>query len=368
MNGTEELYLVTGSSGLLGHSLCHHFGSKNHLIVGFDRAGPPFPPPNTDCLFCDLTDDESVQKTLYMVKARYGAKIKAVFHLAAYYDFNGKDSHLYKDLTVGGTRRMLRELQQFDVGQFIFSSSMLVYKPNMPGEKLTEESLVEANWQYPQSKIDTENLLQEVRGNIPVVSLRIAGVYSDICQSIPIAHQIQRIYEKKLEGHLYSGDINVRQSFVHLADLAEAFEALIRHASNLPAYSVFNIGEVDAMSYDELQCEIGQFLHGEDWKTLKIPKPIAKAGAWMEDNLPTEEKPFIKPWMIDHADDNYEVNIDKARQVLGWKPSHSLRKTLPMMLEGLKVDPIKWYHLNKLHPPHWLIEQQGSQPHPATAK
>lgn len=59
MNGTEEVYLITGSSALLGHSLCHHFGSKNHLIVGFDSAEPPFPPPNTDCLFCDLTDDLS---------------------------------------------------------------------------------------------------------------------------------------------------------------------------------------------------------------------------------------------------------------------------------------------------------------------
>ena len=276
MNRTEEVFLITGSSGLLGHSLCHHFGSENHLIVGFDRVGPPFPPPNTECLFCDLTNDESVQKTLYMVKERYGKKIKAVFHLAAYYNFNGKDSHLYKDLTIEGTRRMLRELQSFDVGQFIFSSSMLVYKPNKPGERLTEESLVEANWQYPQSKVDTEKLMQQVHGKVPVVSLRIAGVYSNICQSIPIAHQIQRIYEKRLEGHMYSGDVNVRQSFVHIADLADAFEALIRNADKLPGYSVFNIGEVDALSYDELQCEIGLFLHGENWETLQVPKPIAR--------------------------------------------------------------------------------------------
>ncbi len=368
MNETEEVYLITGSSGLLGHSLCHHFNSKNHLIVGFDRVGPPFPPPNTECLFCDLTDDESVQKTLYMVKERYGGKIKAVFHLAAYYNFNGKDSHLYKDLTVKGTGRMLRELQSFDVGQFVFSSSMLVYKPNKPGETLSEESPVEANWQYPQSKVDTEELMQQVHGNVPVVSLRIAGVYSDICQSIPIAHQIQRIYEKKLEGHMYSGDVNVRQSFVHLSDLANAFEAVIRSGDKLPGYSVFNIGEADAMSYNEMQCEIGEFLHGEDWKTLEVPKPIAKAGAWMGNKLPTEEKPFIKPWMIDHADDNYELNIEKARQVLGWEPAHSLRKTLPMMLEGLKVDPLKWYQLNKLHPPHWLIEQQELQLHPIQSK
>jgi UDP-glucose 4-epimerase len=368
MNESKEVYLVTGSSGLLGHALCHHFGSKDHSIVGFDCAGPPYPPPNTDCLFCDLTDDESVQKTLYMVKERYGQKIKAVFHLAAYYSFSGKDSHLYKDLTVEGTRRMLRELQNFEVGQFIFSSSMLVYKPNAPGEKLTETSPVKPNWQYPQSKVDTEELMQQVQGHIPVVSLRIAGVYTDICQSIPIAHQIQRIYEKQLEGHMYSGDVNVRQAFVHLDDVASAFDAVVRSADKLPAYSVFNIGEPDAMSYDEMQHEIGQILYGENWKTLEIPRPIAKVGAWVENSLPLEEKPFIKPWMIDHASDNYEINIDKARQVLEWEPAYTLHKTVPFMLEGLKIDPLKWYHLNKLHAPHWLLEERESQSHPIPAK
>ncbi len=130
----RECFLITGSSGLLGHALAHHFGSKQHQIIGFDEAGPPYPPPNTDCLFCDLTDDESVQKTFFMVRTLYGNKIKAVFHLAAYYSFSGKDSHLYKDLTVDGTERVLRELQlqKFEVGQFIFSSSMLLYIASLP--------------------------------------------------------------------------------------------------------------------------------------------------------------------------------------------------------------------------------------------
>jgi len=363
MSENPEVYLITGSSGLIGHSLCHHFGAKDHKIVGFDSAGPPYPPPNTECLFCDLTDDESVQKTIYMVKEKYGGKIKAVFHLAAYYSFEGKDSHLYKDLTVDGTRRMLRELQNFEVGQFIFSSSMLVYKPNEPGQKLTESSLVEPTWQYPQSKVDCENMMKEVHGKVPVVSLRIAGVYSDICQSIPIAHQIQRIYEKKLESHLYSGDINVRQAFVHLSDLATAFEAVVANADKLPDYSVFNIGEEDAMSYDEIQCAVGRNLYGENWKTLEVPKPIAKAGAWVEDKMPVGEKPFIKPWMIDRADDNYELNTALAKEQLDWLPAHSLRTTLPMILEGLKLNPIKWYHLNKLEPPQWLVVQHNVNPH-----
>ena len=124
---------------------------------------------------------------------------------------------------------------------------MLVHKPNEPGHPITEESPVEANWQYPISKIQTEKFLKEMHGKIPVVILRIAGVFDEVCHSIPIAHQIHRIYEKQLEGHLYSGNINVRQSFVHVADVVKAFDLVVQKAGQLPDFSVFLIGEADAM-------------------------------------------------------------------------------------------------------------------------
>jgi nucleoside-diphosphate-sugar epimerase len=349
MNSEKECYLITGSSGLLGHALSHHFGSKENQIIGFDQEGPPYPTPNTDCLFCDLTSDESVQKTFFMVRQLYGGKIKAVLHLAAYYSFSGKESHLYKALTVEGTERVLRELQNFEVGQFIFSSSMLVYKPNEKNAKLTETSEVVPSWAYPQSKVETEKMLQAKQGHIPVVVLRIAGVYSDICQSIPLAHQIQRIYERSIEGHLYSGDVDVKQSFVHMDDLVTVFESCVKNADKFSKYEVFNVGEEDALSYDETQRIIARNLFDEAWPTLDVPKPIAKAGAWVEDKLPLPDKPFIKPWMIDRADDNYELDMTKAKQMLDWAPKHSLRETLPMILEGLKIDPKKWYKINKLH-------------------
>ena len=186
--------------------------------------------------------------------------------------------------------------------------------------------------------------MQEARGKIPVVNLRIAGVYSDVCQSIPLAHQIQRIYEHRLEGHLYSGNVDVRQSFVHIDDLVVAFEACVNNAEKLSDFETINIGEEDALSYDETQRIIARQLFDEPWPTLDVPKPIAKAGAWVEEKLPLPEKPFIKPWMIDRSDDNYELNGAKARRLLGWTTKHTLRETLPMMLEGLKVDPEKWYN------------------------
>ena len=352
MTADKRVILITGSSGLIGQTLINHFAGDDTVVVGFDKESPSSRlPRNTEFVYCDLRSDESVHQSFRIFREKYGNKITAVMHLAAYYSFSGEKSPLYQELTVDGTGRMLKELKGFDVGQFIFSSSMLVHEPNKPGELISEISPISPTWDYPESKAKTEALIDREHGNIPAVILRIAGCYSNKCQSIPIAHQIQRIYEGQLEGHLYSGNPDVKQSFVHIDDLAQAFENVLASANALPSETVLLIGEPRAMSYDEIQKEVALILTGDDWKTFAVPKPIAKVGAFIENELPTKNKPFIKPWMIDRADDNYELNISQAEALIGWKPQHHLHDTIYKMVEGLRHDPLKWYDENHLVAP-----------------
>ena len=42
---------------------------------------------------------------------------------------------LYRAVTVEGTRRLLRNLQEFEVEQFVYSSTMLVHAPCRPGRR-----------------------------------------------------------------------------------------------------------------------------------------------------------------------------------------------------------------------------------------
>ena len=82
---------------------------------------------------------------------------------------------------------------------------------------------------------------------------------------------------------------------------------------------------------------------------------IAKAGAYVQGAFASEEEPqFIKPWMIDIADDHYAASITHARQALGWAPRHRLRDTLPEMIAFLKSDPTAFYRTNKLPLPEEL--------------
>ncbi len=356
MNEPKDTILITGSSGRIGYPLAKRL-SESFNVVGFDRRAPSHPPPSAECLYVDLTSDESLRRGLQAIRELHGSRIASVIHLAAYYDFSGAPSPLYEEVTVRGTERLLRMLQDFEVEQFIFSSTDLVYAPSAPGQRINEESPLDPKWPYPKSKVETEKVIHAGRGNIPTVILRIAGVYDDLCHSIPLAQQIQRIYEHDITAYLFPGNIsNGRQAFAHNEDVLDAILSAVARRRELPPEVTLLIGESESLSYDELQRAFGQLIHSVAWKTRAIPRPFAKVGAWAQEKLPLGRPPFIKPWMIDLANDNFELDITRARTVLGWEPKHSLRDTLPKMAPALKADPLAWYRENEIKPPLWLRE------------
>jgi nucleoside-diphosphate-sugar epimerase len=357
--GKKETILVTGTSGRIGYAIAKRLAEEQQSfnVIGFDRKAPSHPLPGAKCVYVDLTNEESTLRGLQAISDLHGDRIASVIHLAAYYDFSGASSPLYDKVTLGGTRRLLRLLQDFNVEQFIFSSTILVQAPSRHGERIKEDSPLDIppSWAYPKSKIETEKVIHAERGEIPVVILRIAGVYDDLCHSIPLALQIQRIYERDPVAYFSPGDPSTgRQPYVHIDDAVDAILLAFAHRKELPPEVILLIGETESLSYDELQRAFGQLIHGVEWNTRAIPPLVAKTGVRLLKFLPLGRFASIAPWMIDVAQENMELDITQARTMLGWKPQHSLRETLPKMVSGLKADPFTWYHENELKLPRRL--------------
>lgn len=343
----REIVLITGGSGYLGSAIIKRLSQTYH-VVALDRAGPPDPPDEADAVDFDLGTDQGVADALQTVRDRFGGKIASVVHLAAYFDVSGKPNPLYDKITVEGARRLIEGLQAFEVGQFAFASTMLVHKPtDRPDKTIDEDSPIEPTWAYPESKVRSEALLRDKHGPIPLVLLRMAGVYDDLAHSPFIAEHVARIYEHRLTAHVYPGMLCAGQSFLHLEDLVDAVERLIERRAQLPAELPLLLGEPEALGYGEVQDIIGRKLHGEDWETVRIPKPLAKAGAWLQTKVLGDEE-FIQPWMVDQSNDHYVLDITRARTLLDWTPQHSLRDTLPKIVDALTRDPKSWYETNHL--------------------
>lgn len=342
--------IVTGSSGLLGSPVCTRLGDLGYEVFGFDRVGLPEPPkahPRVQDIEVDITDYATVRGAVNDLRRRGYDRIASIVHLAAYYDFSGEDSPLYDEVTVNGTDRLLNAVSAFHVDQFIFSSTMLVHAPCEVGGHIREDDPLEAKWPYPQSKIKTEKLIREGHPSVRSVMLRLAGVYNEWGLQPTLVHQIKRIYEEDFQGHFFPGNPEAGQSAVHLEDAVDAIVQTVEHRDQIEPQTPILVGESDPPSYDQLQDAIGDLIHGTDWATLRVPKSVAKAGAAVTDALSGGDA-FIKPFMINMADDHYALDISRAEQLIQWKPKHRLIDMLATIVQRLKDNPHQWYRENGL--------------------
>ena len=343
----KPVVVVTGSSGYLGAAVVKRL-HENYRVVGLDRSSPPHPPHQAECICFDIADPGSVDKALARLRLAYGDRIAACVHLAAFFDLSGEDDPAYDAVTVKGSKRLLKGLQDFELEQFIFTSTMLAHAPTTPGEPIDEDAPFDPKLPYRASKIRAEAMLREEKGDEKLVLMRPAGIYDDDGHSTFLAHQISRIYEKRLSGKIYPGDLSRGQAFLHLEDLLDAIERIVDRRQTLPEIFPVLLGEAEPIPFGELQRLIGRELHGEDWVTWNVRPAAAKLGAWAENRIFVEDA-FIRAWMVDISSDHYELDLSQAEEHLGWTPKHSLRHDMPLMLQKLKDDPYHWYKDNGLH-------------------
>ena len=351
--------LITGAAGNIGSRLAERL-SDRYRVMGIDL---PDNCDGPDMFGCDITDAGSVETAVGKAFDAAGGRFASVIHLAAYFDFSGEERPQYEQINEEGTRNLLRALKAGDVEQLVYSGTMLVHQPGVPGERINEDTPLAPGWAYPKSKARTEEVIREEAEGIPTVFLHLAGLYSDKTAVPTLSHQIARIYERDFKSHAFSGDQKAGQSFIHIDDMLNLFERAIERRERLePGVAILG-GEPDAMSYGALQDRIGQLIHGEDhWRTLTLPAPVAKVGAALEtraepvvpDAFDQGEKPFIRPFMIDMASDHYALDVSKARHLLDWEPQHRISDELPTLIGALKSDPLSWYRDNRITPPAWL--------------
>ncbi len=372
-NTSKPVVIITGISGNLGGGLCHALKDQ-YNVVGLDIK----PSSGADKFYkCDLTSADSIRLALSKIRDEYGETIAAVFHLAAYFDFSGEDHPLYEKLNVEGTKILLEELQSFEVERFVYSSTMLVNEAGVPGQKIDEEAAIKPGWIYPKSKAEAEKAIQDNHGKIPYTILRLAGFYNEESAVPTLSQQIARIYERDFKSHMYAGDVMAGQAFLHQDDMMDLFARVLERRNDMPERDIILAGETEVMGYQELQNRIGGLIYGErEWETIVVPEFIAKQGAWMEekaeplipDAIDQGEKPFIKPFMIDLASDHYDLDITKAKKVLGWEPRHNIYHGLNDLVAALKRDPAHWYDTNGIMQPDWVQTAEEKNVNPDTIR
>ncbi len=366
----KPVILITGASGNIGSALSASL-QHDYQVVGMDQEAAD------GILAADLTSADSLALAFYKFRQQFGSHIAAVIHLAAYYDFTGEVSPLYDEVNVKGSEKLLAALSDFEVERFIYSGTMLVHEPVSPGQLVSETTPINPKWAYPESKAKTEACIRQHRNGIPCTFLHLAGIYNDVSAVPTLSHQIARIYERDMKSHLYAGDLNAGQAFIHQDDMTALFRRCVERRNDLPEDCTILAGEHEVLSYSELQHELGRLIHGEQtWRTISLPQSVAKAGAWLQlkaepvipDAVDHGEPPFIRPFLIKLASDHYALDISRAQELLDWQPKYAIHDVLPKMVRQLKKDPMAWYQRNGIRPPDWVTAADKLSKNPETLR
>ncbi len=348
MIGAKEIIVISGCSGSTGIRVAHKFADPRFLVIGLDISLPKISSTNFEFILCDIASETQVKSAMQHIREKYGDRIASFVHLASYFTPAGPNWPMYENVIVKGTEYLINAMHGFHLEQFLFASSLLVYTPCEPGQKITEHWPLGPTWEFPKAKLLAEEILKKKHDQIPLVIMRRACTYDAMCHSLPLAKQIQRIYEERTTAFFFPGNLTHGFAWVHLDDVADAIWLAVQRRFGLPKELTVIISEPETVSYDELQRVIGLLAAGVECKTWSIPKWLAKLVIRMSEKLPFTAPIDVKEWMIDQADNNYSCDISFVQEKLGWAPRHTFRQTLPKIIESLKENPSTWYRENGL--------------------
>ncbi len=346
---TRQTVLITGASGFIGTAFIARL-NKKYYIIGIDKILHKDRDSSVLWYKADISDKKLLGEIFDEIKVKSSGRIDYVFHLAAYYNMTNKKSWMYRETNQNGTRYLLDNLIHFNVNNFIFTSSTVVFKPTMGNNKLNEDSDLSSYIHYGDSKIEGEKIISEYKEKIKATIFRLSAVYSQDCRSIPLANQIAFIWKKCFGYKILPGKGDGGISYIHIEDVLDAFEKAMLRAKEIPSGSIMILSEETLISNNELFDIISREIYGKYLNLIHLPGWIVWICIYIVSNFHslTGRRYFFKPWMLKLTDKKYRFNIDKAKRTLKWQPRFKLEQCLKIMIRNLKDNPRKWLSINKI--------------------
>ena len=346
---TRQTVLITGASGFIGTALIARL-SKKYYIIGIDKVLHKDRDNSVLWYQADISDKELLRDVFREIEVKVSGRIDYVFHLAAYYDMINKENRLYRETNENGIRYLLDNLIHFNVSNFIFASSTVVYKPALGNEKLNEGSDLSSFMHYGNSKIEGEKIISEHKEKIKSTIFRLSAVYSQDCRSIPLANQIAFIWKRCFGYRILPGKGAGGISYVHIEDVLDAFEKSMLMAKEIPSGSMMILSEENLISNNKLFVLISHEIYGKNLNLIQLPEWNVLLCISAVNNFYslTGNHYFFKPCMLKLTDKKYRFNSEKAKRTIGWQPRFQLEQQMAAIIKNLKKNTSRWFAINNL--------------------
>jgi len=315
--------LITGANGFVGRALTHHLLSKGWQVSCVMRS---------DSMLHDEVDRKiilpSIDERTVWAEALSGCAV--VIHLAARVhvmnDHASDPLVEFRKTNVEGTLNLARQAAEAGVKRFIFISSIKVNgEQTLPGLPFTEADTAKPQDAYGQSKYEAEQGLMAIarKTGMEVVIIRPPLIYGAGVKA-NFASMLNYVKRGML---LPLGAIHNKRSFVYLGNLLSLIECCIGHPA--AANQVFLVSDGNDLSTTALlRCCAAAM--GVKARLLPVPQGVIEFFATM----------LGKKAVAQRLCGNLQVDISKARAVLGWTPPVSVA-------DGLQATVIDLFKMDK---------------------
>ena len=313
--------LVTGANGFIGRALVADLlALENHTIrAAIRKSHHSFPASVEVCVNVEITEATDWEAAL--------EDIDVVVHCAARVheikDESKDPISEFRKVNTAGTLNLARQAKSSGVKKFIYLSSLGVNGSLTSTLPFTEDDLAQPHTPYSRSKLEAEIGLLELsqETTMSVVIIRPPLVYGPGAPGN--FRSLLRVVNKRIPLPL--GGLSNKRSLVYIGNLTNFIIFCMNHpnANN----QVFLVSDDEDISTTKLLREIGVALN-------KSPILIPISATL----LMTVAKIIRKEKVAQQLLGSLQVDLSKAKNLLGWRPPYSVEKAFLDMVEQRQSD------------------------------
>lgn len=295
------LALVTGATGYLGGHLIDSLladGVPVRALVRTNWKGEELEARGVEVVYGDVTQLES------LVDGEICDGVEVVYHLVGGGNAGRVDPFL---INTEGTRNMLTACQSSSLRAFVYVSSSTLY--DRQPDWVDEDSDATPRYDYPQSKLDAEELLLEANreSGFPAMIARMAGIYGP--DSAMLGTDLVR------QGKLrVTGDGQNVVSIIHVEDAVQALRAMVDRGR--PG-QVYCLGDNEPLPIHTFHSHFAELIGAPPIRTTSVRRVrnIIRLLGFL--TRLTGRKPIITEEVIGMATLNVQMKTRRMREELG---------------------------------------------------
>ena len=331
----KKTCFVTGATGVVGPSLVWHLVEEGYQVRILIRPESDirFLPDSVNSIIGDINDQEVVNRAV--------SGVDYVFHLAAKLHINNPDPSLlieYEQINVSGTKTIVDASAAANVQRLIFFSTINVYGTSPGGEILNENSPLNPESFYAETKAKAEKIVlnakRDIDGKPFGIVLRSAAVYGPQMKG-----NYTRVVRGLKQGWFYPiGRSLNRRTIVFDQDLVRAAVIAAKHPDSVS--EIFNVTDGYIYTLKDIMDAISMSL-GKSPLRFHLPILPFRAAAYVLEllfRLFGKRSPVTRD-TIDIMLEDRAVSGEKLQEELGYEPNIDLKTGWSLAVKGiLKID------------------------------